>query len=179
MTRFAIPLFILVLPGCGKLFTITITDDATTTVDQGTLLEQLVGDMGFDSFLDMDLTESDELVNQGVEPGDIKDVHLTQFSLTATDPAGADLSFLQSMDLSVEGPDLPSVVVASASSFPEGQATVDFDLMDVDLTPYVVSKSMSLTTAVNGHRPDQTTDVRADYQIKVGVTGQGVKNNTR
>ncbi len=76
------------------VYSTTITETATTEVPGGTLLEQLVGELGFGDFLNMDLTESEELVNQGVEPGDIKEVYLVDFVLAATSPPGADLSFL-------------------------------------------------------------------------------------
>jgi hypothetical protein len=176
MRRLALALALVGSTGCGKLFTIKVEGSETITVEQGTLLEQLVGSMGFDSFLDMDLTESSELQNQGVEPGDIQDVRLTEFSLTAVDPAGADLSFLNTMELYVEAPSLPRARVASAGSFPDGEATVAFAIDELDLTDYATSQSMSLTTDVDGHRPDADTDVRADYVLKVGVTGQGVNS---
>ncbi len=164
--------------GCqGKLLTIHVEDTADTTVSQGTLLEELIGELGFDAFLGMDVTSSEELQNQGGAPGDISEVQLDLFTLEATDPAGADLSFLDSVDLYVEAPGLDKVLIASADSFPEGEALVDFTLEDVDLTDYVVSESMTLTTDVTGHRPDDDTVVQAHFDLAVGVTGQGACNN--
>lgn len=167
-------MFLLVLLGCGKLFSIKVDGDVSTTVEKGSIIENLTGSLGFSEFLNMDITDAEELRNQGVEPGDIEDVRFTLFSLEATDPAGSDLSFLQSMTLSVSGPDLPEEVVASASAFPEGEPLVEFELTDLDLTPYAVSQNMDLITSVNGHRPEEDTTVIAHYALKVGVTGQGV-----
>jgi hypothetical protein len=169
---------LLALLGCGKLFSIKVDGDVETVVEKGSLVENLTGSLGFSEFLNMDITDAEELRNQGVEPGDIEDVRFTLFSLEATAPAGADLSFLQSMSLSVSGPDLPEEVVATAAAFPAGQALVQFDLTDLDLTPYAVSQSMDLITDVNGHRPDEDTTVVAHYALKVGVTGQGVVNQS-
>jgi hypothetical protein len=165
---------LLLLFGCGKLFSINVDGSVSTTVEHGSLIENLTGGLGFSEFTNMDISEAEELQNQGVEPGDIEDVRFTLFSLEETAPSGGDLSFLGSMTLSASADGLPEVVVARADAFPAGEDLVEFDLPDVDLTPYVVSRSMDLVTDVNGHRPDEDTTVVAHYALKVGVTGQGV-----
>ena len=160
----------------GTLLSIDVDGEAETVVEQGTLLEDLVGDLGFGDFLDMDVTSASELQNQGVQPGDIQDVALTFFFLEATGPTGADLAFLESVELFVASPDLPRVRVASALEFPEGEARVDFTVDDVDLTDYVVSQSLTLETEITGQRPSEDTTVRAAYRLSVGVTSQGACN---
>lgn len=167
------------LAACSTLFTIRVSDEAQTTVPAGTVIEQLLVDFGFSDFVSMDLTQSSELRNQGVAPGDIEDVRMELLELEAVGPVGADLSFLESMEVYVEAPDLPRLLVASADAFPPGEALVVFDLEEVDLTPYVVSTSMSFDTEVTGHRPDEDTDVVARFEVAVGVTGQGACSATR
>jgi hypothetical protein len=163
------------LVGCqGKLVTIKVSDEATVTVPKGTIVNELLGSLGYSDFANMNLIESQELRNQGVEPGDIKDVVLERFELEAIAPDGADLSFLASVELSADARDLDEVLVASASDFPEGQALVEFDTTDVDLTAHVVSEAMTFTTDVVGHQPEADTDVTARFTVAVGVTGQGV-----
>lgn len=163
--------------GCAKLTTLHIEESAQVTVERGTLLEDLLGDFGFDEFVTMDLTESEEMRNQGADPGDVKNVELIAFELEALEPAGADLSFIESMDILVQAPELEERLLASADDFPEGQAVVVFTLGEVDLTPYVVSQSMTITTDVTAHRPDVDTLVEARFQVDLGVTAQGVRNN--
>lgn len=163
--------------GCqGRLFSITIRDSADTVVPRGTVLEELTGGLGFSELTAMDLISSGELANQGVEPGDIEEAVLTVFELEATGPDGADLSFLQSVSLYVEAPDLPRELVASRSGFEEGETVAGFDVTEVDLADYIVSRSMTLSTEVRGNRPDEDTEVRASFEVKVGVTGQGACN---
>ena len=157
----------------AKLFTITIAEEDQVVVEQGTILEELLGDFGFGGFVSMNLIDSEELRNQGVAPGDVQDVRLVLFELEAVDPAGADLAFLEDLKVYVEAPGLPQVLLASASEFPEGQALVEFVVEDVDLTDYVVSENMTLTTDVTAMRPDVDTTVAARFEIDVGVTGQG------
>lgn len=163
----------------GTLAHIDVKTGASAVVEGATLLEQLAGDMGFGDFVSMDLAAEEELANQGVGPGDIKDVRLIEFALTVTDPQGGDLSWLESMELYVEAPGVERALIASADSFPEGVASVSFDLYDVDLTPYAVSEEMTLATEVSGRRPDEDTTIQADVVLDVGVTGQGACNQAK
>lgn len=160
----------------GELLRIDVAQESETTLSKGTLLETLVGDLGFGDFLDMDVTAAQELQNQGVQPGDIQDVRLVDFTLEASAPEGADLSFLERLEVWVEAPDLPRVRIASSVTFPEGEAEVVMDLDDVDLTPYAVSRSMTIEVDAEGSRPDADTTVRAAYTLSVGVTAQGACN---
>jgi len=171
---------VLVWSACGgDLFTVGVEDEATTTIPAATPLEVLLGDVGFGDFASMDLTSSQEIRNQGVEPGDIEEVFLVAFELEALSPDGADLSFIDRMELYVEAPGLPRRRVASQDDFPAGEAVVAFELEGVDLTDYVVSEAMTLSTEVEGRRPDDDTEVEARYGIDVGVTAQGACNQVR
>ena len=160
--------------GCGGVLTrIDIDGSAQTEIVGASLVEVLAEDLGFGELVSMDLTQADELQNQGVEPGDIKEARLVSFELEAIEPADADLSFLDAMTLLVSAPGLPEEVVASAPGFPQGEAVVVFDLEEVDLTEYIVSESMTLTTDVSGQRPDRATRIEARYVVEVGVTVKG------
>lgn len=173
MTLSATLLLPAVLGGCSKLATIHLDESDQVTIPQGTLLDQLIGNLGFSGFSAMDITADTELQNQGVEPGDVKDVVLTDFELEALDPAGSDLSFIDSMQVYATAPELPKVLLASQTSFPAGQATVSFQVEDVDLTDYVTSQSLTITTDVSGHPPDQDTMVEGRFGLDVGVTAKG------
>jgi hypothetical protein len=164
-----------VLSGCADtvLTRIDVEGDARTTVEGSGLLGELLGELGFDGFTSMDITASEELQNQGVEPGDIKDARLVSFELEVIEPMDGDLSFLSELTVSVAAPDLPQVLLASQVSFPEGTSLVPFDVEEVDLTEYVTSQSLTLTTAVTGEPPAEDTTIEARYLIDVGVTLQG------
>ena len=99
--------------GCAaidSLLTIEISESSQVTVEQGTVLESLLGDLGFGDFISMDLTQSQELVNQGVEPGDIERVTLTLLELEALEPNDADLRFIEQMEVSASAPEHEIVV---------------------------------------------------------------------
>ena len=168
---------VLALLACGPLVTIQVDETVSTTVPAGTLVESLVGEIGFDGFLDMDITAADELRNQGVRPEDITEARFELFDLRATEPDGADLSFLDTLSLSVEAPSLATAQFASSADFPEGQERVSLALDDLDLQPYVVSQNMTITTAATGHRPDDETTVVAHFVLAVGVTTKGAVSN--
>jgi hypothetical protein len=162
---------------CGYgLLHIEVEDTASTAIPKGTIFQSLIADLGFAGFTNLDIVASEELQNQGVQPGDISSARFEQFTLTVTAPSGGDLSFLESIDFYVEAPGLDRILFASGTDFPAGVASVDLDLEDVDLVDYVVSDSMTITTEANGHQPEADTTVEARFVMDVGVTGQGACN---
>ena len=163
--------------GNGSLFTIEVEESSTVEIESaGPLGEvaELVGNLGFDGFTEMNIVESEELANQGVSPGDIEQAQVAYFALTVEEPADGDLSFINAMDIFVESDGLPTEMVASQSDFSSN--VVVFELNDLDLTEYIISESVTITTDVNGSLPSENTTVRADITISVGVTAQGAKN---
>ena len=161
------------------LFTIELEERAQTTVPGGTLLEELLGDLGFEDFVTVDITASEELENQGVQPGDIVDVTLTAFELEALSPSGADLTFLEEIAVYVEADGLSRQRIAWLDDFPAGAALVSFNLDAVDLTPYAVSAAMTIDTEVTGRSPDEDTTIEARFVLDVGVTSQGACSQVR
>ena len=163
----------------GGLFTIDIEQSAQTTVPAGTLLEDLLGELGFEEFVTVDITASEELQNQGVQPGDIVNVTLTAVEMSVVAPSSGDLSFFDEITVFVEADTLPRVQIASLNSFPDGQQQVSFNLDEVDLTDYAVSQAMTIDTEVTGRSPDEETTIQADIVVEVGVTSQGACNQIR
>lgn len=160
---------ILLLLGCGKLLTVELDGTSTTAVDGGNLLQDLVGDLGFDEFARMDITEAEELANQGVEPGDLESVQLVAFDLEIVE-GDPDLSFIDTLSVWVESPDLPPAELARQDAFPAGQSQVALELLGVDLVDYAVSQSMTLTTEVSASSPDEDSVIEARYVLRVEAT---------
>lgn len=173
MLRRALPL-LLALPtaGCSRLLTIEVEGQSSATIEGGTILEQLVGDLGFASFLSMDITEEEELKNQGVEPGDLVRVELTELTLEVVE-GDPDLRFIDSLLVSAEAPELPAIAVAGADEFPEGASLVALDLMGAELVDYATSTKMTLRTDAEARRPDQTSRLVARYTLEVEATVRG------
>ena len=160
---------------CQALSTIQLHEEATTTIQRGTLIEEFLGDVGFGEFLDMDLMQSTELQNQGVQPGDVREVYVTGLVLEVTSPEGGDLSFIDSLAFYVEADGMRERI-AFQDDFPEGASIVEMNMDDVDIAEFVVAESMDIVTEVTAHRPPDDTDVLAQIDIAVGVTAQGACN---
>lgn len=156
------------LVGCGSVGQVSITETATTTIEKATILEQLVGDMGFGSFLNMDISQNQELENQGVERNQLNSVHVRSLELTITDPAdGQDFTFIESLAFYAEADGLDRALIASGGPFDAGAKAVNLDVEAVDLADFAAAPSMDITIEVEGRRPDQTTTVRCDLVLDV------------
>ena len=170
-------LFVLILAPvttCGVIDQISVSQTARSTIPRGTVLEQLAGDVGFGELVELDLTESQELQNQGVTKEQIDSVKLTSLSLRVVSPEGGDLTFLDSLEFFVEAPGLESRRIARGGPFTAGEERIELELDDVELKPYVVSERMTITTSARGNRPDQDTTVEAHIDLLVDANIGGV-----
>lgn len=174
-------LLLLSLTACQSPTLTHIELDYTDTVlvEGSGLLGELVTTLGFDGFANMNLTDNEVLANQGVEPGDVRNVRLISFELEAIEPAGADLSFLATMSVSAESEGLDAVEIASHSDFAVGESTAIFTIPEVDLTEYIVSESVTLGTEVSGELPSEDTTIEARVVIDVAVTLKGAINQAK
>ena len=174
-------LSVLGLTACQSptLTTIQIDYTDSVVVEGSGLLGDLVTTLGFDGFADMNITDAEELANQGVEPGDVRDVRLATFELEAINPSDADLAFLSTMSVSAESDGLDTVEIATHSEFAAGVALAQFAIPDVDLTDYIVSESVTLTTDVSGELPAEDTTIEARVVIDVAVTLKGAINQAK
>lgn len=175
-SRYAV---VLLLACSGQIASINLSESAEATIEGQSALggiTDLVGSLGFSGFTEMDIAQSSELKNQGVQPGDIETAVVTRFVLEVVDPSDADLSFISTLEIWVDAPDLDPVMVASQTDFPSGVSSVDFILEEVDLVDYVVSDSLSITTEASGSIPSDTVTIRATADFEIGVTAQGACN---
>ena len=168
------------LLACAQATSFSTTVEAETVIEGGTLLEQLAGDMGFDSFLAFDVTANEQFANQGVERHQIDSVRLTALRLNAS---AGDFTFLDRLEFFVEAEGQERVRIAHGGPFPDGAADIELEIDDVDLAPYAAADTMDLKTVVQGRRPDQDTTITAgvDFLIDVNVSGAicGAVEDTR
>ena len=124
--------------------------------------QQLVGDVGFGNFASFDITQSQELKNQGVKREQITSVKLTKLSIEVTSPAnGQDLTFIDSLTFFVESPGVAKKEIAKGGPFTAGATKADLTLVDLELAPYAAAPSMTFTTAATGKRPSHPVQVLA------------------
>src|SRR3954468_16655570 len=94
---FLLGVFLTVLVTCGgsSVTRISVSQTASANIPGATLLESLAGDVGFGGLANFDISQSQELKNQGVKKEQISSVKLTSLTLTVTSPAnGQDFTFL-------------------------------------------------------------------------------------
>lgn len=158
---------------CSSLDTISISETSQSTIPQGSVLEQFVGDLGFGEFFEMDLSQNQELRNQGVEKHQIDSVYLTSLELTITTPQDADFTFIDTLEFYVESEGLPRQRIAYGGPFDVGVNTVSLSLDDVDLANYVAAATMQVTTEAEGRRPAEDTTISAALGFAVDVNVGG------
>lgn len=154
------------------LLTLSVDQEATTTIAGAGLLGELLGALDFSGFDNFDVTVEQKLQDQGVSEGDLESVQLTVLRLQAE----PDLSFIDHMDVYVSADGMTDVLVASGDSFPEGQTTVDLDLADVDLADQVIAGGMAFRVDASGEAPVDDTDVKVKVEVLVTATAQGACN---
>lgn len=138
------------------------------------MVDQLLGELSFAGFDGLDLSQSQTFRNQGYGKDDIDSVHIVSFTLTVTAPDAGNFDFLQRIAFSVEAEGLPPVEIARLDPIPEGQREIELQVdSSIELLPYVVAPSMTITTQATGTRPAEETTVDASvvFGVDVNVTG--------
>lgn len=172
-TRLALPLLLLPL-GCG-LLTFTVEQQAVTTVEGAGLLGEILEVLDLAGFDGLEVAIEQEMADQGVEPGDLREVVLAELSLSAE----PDLAFLESIAIYVEADGVPEVLVAESRSFPAGQTRVSLETTGEDLTEHVVAGAMSFRVEAEGRAPEDDTDITVDLAVRIEATAKGACNAAR
>lgn len=155
---------------CGTLDRFDVGTSASADIPKATLLDELLGAVAFPGFDEIDFSQ--DIANQGVTEDQIDSVVLGGFTIHTDAGSGATLDFIESASFFAEAEGLPRVLVATSSDF-AGKTSVDLDLVDVELKPYVVAPSMTLSAEVKGKKPQQDTTVTADVTLTVDATVPG------
>ena len=139
---------------------------ATAEIEKGNLLEDLINQFGFGSFLNVDVASTQEFKNQNVERARVNKAILTKLTLTIEAPSDQNFDFLEQLTFFVESDGLPKVEVASIT-FPKGARSVDLNVTGTDIAAYIRAERISLTTEVKGRKPTQKTTIKAvaNFQI--------------
>ncbi len=165
MRRSLLPLLLL---GCG-LLRFSAESTSQSTVEGAGLLGQVLSTLDFTGLDDFEVTIADEMADQGVEPGDLESVVVTEITLTAE----PDLSFIESLEIYVSGPGVDEVLVASAHNFPEGQAEVALTMSGKPITEAVVAGDISWRAEVTGSAPVDDVELEVYVSVDIEATAQG------
>lgn len=158
--------------GCG-LFHFDVESSGSTTVAGAGVVGGLLDTLSLGTLDDLDLSISEEMADQGVEPGDLEEVVLTDLVLSADQSLG----FISRLDVYVSGDGVAPVLVASGDQF--DATTVALDTTGVDLTDIVVAGGMAFTVEASGNAPEDDVDIDVDVVVSVTATAQGACNYTK
>ena len=161
----------LLLLGCG-LLSFSVRESAVTTIEGAGILGPVLDVFDLTGLDGFDVAIEQEMADQGVEPGDLRSVELTELVLQAE----PDLSFIDELTISVSAPGVPEVVVAEGLSFPEGQSRVELAMTGENIADHVAAGDMSFRVDATGVSPEDDTDVTVDVAVRVEATAQGACN---
>ena len=157
------------LSTCAGIDNFEVEAGGRARVPARSALDVLLGQLGFAGFDSIDLSQ--EFENQGVRKEDVDSVRLVALELRVTSPEGATFDFLDSASFFVEAEGLPRVRIGALASVPAGASALSLEVDEgVELRPYVVAPSMTISSEVSGERPAEETIVEATATLDVDVT---------
>ncbi len=167
------PAALLALAGCGKLDQIDVVRSGSATVP-GVPGGAPLPAGGIATFPIS--VGRDALSAQGISPNDVDSAKLVGLRLEVTQGASLD-QWLDSVSLYVEATGMPRVLVATKSgirALGPGTTKVDLDTQGVDLKPYVLAQTTTVTAEGTGNVPSVDTTVQATATVRVDVNVSGV-----
>jgi hypothetical protein len=161
----------LLLAACGDLDQIDVVRSGSATVPGGPAVPISGAVVEFPVSLGRDA-----LAEQGVDPNDVDSARLVGLRLEVTQGTSLE-QWLDDVAFHVEAPGLPAVLVASKTgigALPAGTTAVELDAMGVDLKPYVLADTTSVTAEASGTAPPVDTTLRATATVRVDVNVSGL-----
>lgn len=165
---FAFPL------ACDGIDNIDVEVSGSATIPAATLVDTLLGSLAIGGFDEIDFEQ--KFQNQGVTPDQVDSVKVKSFVLTIESPDDGNFDFLQGVSFFARAPGEDEVRIASAEAIPAGARTVELTLDDVELQAYATASSMTIRASVEGEKPPETTQLRADVVFDVDVTVPGCES---
>jgi hypothetical protein len=117
-------------------------------------------------------SSSQEFENNNTTPDMIKEVSLQKLTITITNPADEDFSFLKSMEIYIEKSDgSDKQLLASIDDVNSSAQTIELTpSKDVNLVPYLKEDSYKLDTKVTiREAPGHDIDIRIDLRFKISA----------
>jgi hypothetical protein len=172
MTRKAAALCVLLAAACGHLDEVDVTRSGTVTVPGGPPDTPIVaGTVAVPLVIGRQA-----LADEGIDPSDVDSARLVALRVEVL--AGTSLeAWLDRIAFHVEAPGLPRVLVAEKrdiGALPAGTRAIQLTTPGVDLKPYLLASSTTVTADVEGTQPSEDTTLRAAATIRVDVNVSGL-----
>jgi len=164
---------VLLVSACGKLDQIDVVRSGSATVP-GAPGGAALPAGGIASFPIS--VGRDALNAQGVNPDDVDSAKLVGLRIEVTQGTSLE-QWLDAVSIYVEAPGLTRVLVAQKSgihALPAGTTLVELDTSGVDLKPYVLAQTTTVTAEGTGTVPPVDTTIRATATVRVDVNVTGL-----
>lgn len=164
----------LALSACNPEVEFDVPAEGDAEIEGASFVENLVGDFGFDGFGRVDVSGTQEFKSNDVRKNQVTEARATLIQLTVSNPSDANFDFVNTIAFSIEAPGVEKKEVAK-KTMPKGATTVDLDIDDLDLSPYVRAESFSITSDANAQRPPEDTTLHAKLvmHVKAEVFAEG------
>lgn len=147
-----------------QLLTFTISNQTTITIESGFL----IGTATSIIIPEVTTNSSAEFENNNTKADLVKDVKLTELTLTITDPTNKTFSFLKSIELYISTDSSDEILLASKNDINSTTNTVVLMPTTVKLDKYIKAPSFKLRTqAVIKESITQDITVKGDMKFKV------------
>lgn len=163
----------LLLASCGHLDEVDITRTVSGTIPGAPgsppLAVPALGGLGL-------MLDRAALQERGISPSDVDSARLIGLRLAVTGGTSFE-AWLDGVSFFVEAPGLPRVLAAHKSgmrSLPAGTAVIELATSGVDLEPYVLAPSSTVSVEASGNQPPVATAIEATATIRVNVNVTGL-----
>lgn len=127
------------------------------------------------SFANIDFAQNADFQNNKATRDNVRSVRVTALTATIKSPTTADFKFLDSLELKASAPNQEPVLFAKKEGIPQAatappNATLTFDVLDVDLGPQVRAERTTLAVSGKGRQPPNDTTIEFKVTLQVGVS---------
>ncbi len=159
----------LALSGCGaNVLTTSVKGQATLEGNGGVLGGVLSSFPGISGFTAIDFSQDQAFKNQGVKKENVTSVKVTAMRLDILSPTSGDFRFLDSLEFTAKEGASSAIIGGKTGIAQETPSrTLVLTVQDVELQPYVVAPSMTITTSGKGRPPSQDTTLEAVIDLRV------------
>jgi hypothetical protein len=151
----------LLLTGCKKLGTFTITGSTEFTVPALTPI-------GVFS-VPVQTSSQSSFQAQGTDAKHLKEVHLEKISLTITDPPSGNFNFLDKVHIYISASGVAEQEVAFLDPIPQnGSVTIDLNTTGIELVEYIKQETYNLRISTTTNQIiNQDVTMKADMTFRV------------
>lgn len=173
MTRALCVVLLAFVTGCGPItFTTTLSGEGTVS---GSPLGALLGAFpSIGGFANIDFAQNQDFQSNKTTREMVRSVKVKSLVARLKSPAAAKFDFIDSLEFSAKAAGQADVVFAKKEGIPTAatmppNSTVTFDVVDLDLAPYVKQPAMTLELSGKGRQPPQDTTLEVTVQLQVGA----------